>query len=261
MAAATLGQRDPPECETIIRYALSIPLDFAPGVQSNYSNFGYCVLGRVIEAVATQPRNGRISYEDYVRQEVLIPAGVGRARLGGTRLSERAPGEVRYYGQPDQPPSPSVYPGEGYVPFAYGGFYLKAGDASGGWIASAEDLVHFATAIDGQRGRALLKPETFRLMLDAPAPPGTVDGSTGETNGLCWTVVKRKDGVDFWHTGAIRDSNASWLVRTSEGVTLAFTFNSVSADPVALLRDAVPTMLDLIKKPRVWPAADLWAAH
>jgi CubicO group peptidase (beta-lactamase class C family) len=261
MASAIIGRVDPPECETIIRYAMSVPLDFTPGTKANYSNFGFCVVGRVIEAVATRVHNRKTSYEEYVKKEVLVPAGVNRARLGGTRLSDRAIGEVRYYGQANQPLSPSVYPGEGYVPFAYGGFYLRAGGAAGGWIASAEDLVRFGTAIDGQRGQALLKPETFRIMTETPVPSSTVAGGTGRSIGLCWTVARRTDGIDFWHTGALKDSNAAWLVRTSEGVTLAFTFNSVGPDVMSFLREVIPAMHDLVKEPRTWPKTDLWAAR
>lgn len=146
-------------------------------------------------------------------------AGITRAKLGGTLSSERSRDEVRYYGPPNHVLVASVYPGRGFVPFAYGGLYLKSTDSSGGWIASAEDLVKFATAVDGQRGRALLSPAMVRLMLDTPIP-------ATKLGGLCWTVAKRTNGVDFWHTGAIRDSSVSWLVRTSEGVTLAFVFNS-----------------------------------
>lgn len=42
----------PASCETIIRYMLQRRLDFAPGSRAAYSNFGYCVLARVIEAAA-----------------------------------------------------------------------------------------------------------------------------------------------------------------------------------------------------------------
>lgn len=106
---------------------------------------------------------------------------------------------------------PSIFPGENDAPFAYGGFYLRASAAAGGWIGSAEDLVRFATAIDGQRGRALLKPETVRTMLYTPIP------SAASQTGLCWTVVPSATGVDFWHTGGLIGSNAAWLVRTSDG--------------------------------------------
>ena len=49
------------------------PLQFQPGTQDfntnqqNYSNFGYLLLGLIIEAVTAMP------YVDYVRQEVMEP--------------------------------------------------------------------------------------------------------------------------------------------------------------------------------------------
>ena len=245
MAAATLGRKDPPDCETIIRYQMSIPLDFTPGTKSNYSNFGFCLLGRIIEEVA------RMTYEDYVKSAVLKPAGVTRMRIGGTRLSQRMPGEVRYYGQQGQPLAPSVFEGEGYVPFAYGGLYLDAGRAAGGWLASSDDLIRFVTAIDGQRGPALLKPETFRLMLETPWH------SNASAKGLCWTVVQRENGVDFWHTGAWKDSNAAWLVHTSNGVSLAIVFNSLPPDYTAFFQDFLPHLLDVISAVKKWPEGDL----
>ena len=97
MASLTLDAEVPAEAETIIRYVLSQPLDFDPGTASAYSNFGFNVLGRVIEHVSGQP------YEDYVVEHVLTPAGITTMAIGGTTLDERIPGEVRYY----SPPGPS----------------------------------------------------------------------------------------------------------------------------------------------------------
>ena len=54
----------------LIRYMLGRPLDFDPGTQYAYSNFGYCLLGRVVEAASGRP------YEDYVREEVLKPMDI-----------------------------------------------------------------------------------------------------------------------------------------------------------------------------------------
>ncbi len=246
MAAATLGERDPPDCETIIRHRMGIPLDHAPGTRASYSNFGFCVLGRIIERLSHVP------YERYVKSAVLKPAGITRMRIGGTRLSERAPGEVRYYSQPGQPLVPSVFRGEGYVPFAYGGIYLDAAKAAGGWIASTDDLIRFVTAIDGQRGPALLKPETVRLMMDTPVQSNPTD------KGLCWTFVHRENGVDFWHTGAWKDSNAAWLVRTANGASLALAFNSLPADYTAFFHDILPELLEVIASVKDWPAGDLF---
>lgn len=264
MAAATVGESDPAACEVVIRYALSVPLDFAPGTKSNYSNFGYCVLGRVIERVAAGLLGERANYEAFVQSRILKRAGITRMRIGRTRLTERAPGEVRYYSAAGQPLSPSVYPGEGYVPFAYGGFHVPASDAAGGWIGSAVDLVRFALAIDGKRGPALLKPETVRAMLFTPVASSGSDASSPSGTkqiGLCWTVVPRQGGVDFWHTGGLVGSNASWLAGTSKGVTLAFTFNSLPLDYTAFFSDVLPGFLDRIAAVKAWPNIDLWAGN
>ncbi len=85
-AAATVGAPDPPDGPAIVRFMLGWGLDFDPGAKSVYSNFGFNVLGRVIEQVAGE------GYEDYVAARVLAPAGVADMRLAGTRLAERAPG-------------------------------------------------------------------------------------------------------------------------------------------------------------------------
>src|SRR5258708_5649263 len=45
-AARAVGTPSPANCETVIRYMLGQPLQFDPGSRSNYSNFGYCILGR-----------------------------------------------------------------------------------------------------------------------------------------------------------------------------------------------------------------------
>ena len=81
--------------EEIIRTKLRESLDFEPGTQFAYSNFGYYTLGRVIEAVTGLP------YEEYVRSEILEPIGITRMSIGEASAESREAGEVRYY-----------YPGE-----------------------------------------------------------------------------------------------------------------------------------------------------
>ncbi len=75
----------------IIAYVMGRPLDFDPGAKEAYSNFGYCVLGRVIEKVSG------LSYADYVRKEILAPLGIARMRQGRSLENLRAEDEVRYY--------------------------------------------------------------------------------------------------------------------------------------------------------------------
>jgi N-acyl-D-amino-acid deacylase len=259
MAAAMVGMSDPADAATIVRFMLGEPLDFTPGTRQAYSNFGFNVLGRVIERVSGQP------YAAYVRDHVLTPAGITTMRLGRTRLSDRAPGEVRYYAPPGQPLTWSVFWGEGYASFAYGGStYLEALDAHGGWIASAADLVRFATAVDGQRGPALLRPETVQAMIATPRPatgmPSTgIPGVTGEVSaGLGWDMTPVAGGAVWSRVGALMGSSAAWVARRLDGVAIAFTVNSLPPDYNAFLNEAITALSRAVDAVHTWPAGDLF---
>jgi N-acyl-D-amino-acid deacylase len=156
-AAQAVGAPSPASAETVVRYMLGRPLDFAPGARYAYSNFGYAVLGRIIERVSG------MTYEQYVRTAVLAPMGIGRMRIGASLASGRAPGEVRYF---DPATATSVFPGGGGgVSWPYGGFNLEAMDAHGGWIASTVDLMRFVTAVDALPTRPdVLQRATIDLM-------------------------------------------------------------------------------------------------
>jgi N-acyl-D-amino-acid deacylase len=252
MAAATLGLDDPAEATTIVRYMLGVPLDFDPGTKSVYSNFGFNVLGRVIERVAGQP------YEDYVRDRVLTPAGIRDMRLGRTRQENRAPGEVFYYGPPDQAARESAFWGEGYVPVGYGSYYMEALDAHGGWIASAADLVRFTTAVAGQGGMALLKPETLQAMITTPRPQaaGTGAGNSAVQAGLGWDMKPVSGGVEWSHAGALEGANASWLFRGADGLTIAFIFSSLPVDYGTFFPDTGQALLAAAGAVQTWPTGD-----
>jgi len=250
LAALVLGDPQPSSAETIVRFMAGMPLDFDPGSKSVYTNFGFNVLGRVIEQVSGQ------SYEDFTQSRVLAPAGVESMRLARTRREDRAPGEVRYYGPAGQSPLPSVFPGEGFAPVAYGAYSLEAFDAHGGWIASAADLARFATAVDGQRGTPLLAPATVEAMLRTPRPSSS-DGAK-PTFGLGWDTAPGHDGVGWSHAGGLIGSTASWLERTADGLTIAFVFNSQPEDAGSFFPDAVTALRAAAAAVGTWPAHDLF---
>ncbi|MGI8485717.1 MAG: serine hydrolase domain-containing protein [Thermomicrobiales bacterium] len=256
MAAATVGLDDPAEASTIIRYMLGTSLDFDPGTKSVYSNFGFTVLGRIIEHVSGQP------YAMYVRDHVLTPAGISVMQIGRTRLEHRAPGEVLYYSPPGLGVSESVFWGEGYVPVAYGSYYLEALDAHGGWIASAADLVRFGTAVDGQRGAALLTPSTLKAMITTPRPKEAGHGSGWDskpvTAGLGWDLKPVANGVEWAKPGALAGTTASWLFRGTDGLTIAFSFNSLPDDFRAFVTEAGQAILTAAHAVQTLPTHDLF---
>ena len=63
-------------------------LDHPPGATYAYSNFGYCIQGRIIEAASGE------TYEDYVKTALLEPIGITRMAIGNTLKSRE--GEVTY---------------------------------------------------------------------------------------------------------------------------------------------------------------------
>ena len=174
----------------------NVPPTAAPGRQFSYSNFGYCVLGRVIEKVSGQP------YETFVREQVLARCGVTAMRIGGNRLADRAEGEVVYYGR--DPGGATSY-----------SMNVARMDSHGGWIATASDLVNFATHVDGFAGVPdILSAKSIRAMTE------TVDGSGNYACG--WAVNERPN---WWHNGSLPGTSAL-LVRTASGLCWAALANA-----------------------------------
>jgi N-acyl-D-amino-acid deacylase len=252
LAAHVLDEPQPASAETIARFMLGFPLDFDPGSRSVYSNFGFNVLGRVIEQVSGQ------SYAEFTQASVLVPAGIDDMVLAKTRLEDRAPGEVRYYGPAGQMALPSVYLGEGFAPFAYGAYFLESFDAHGGWLASAGDLVRLATAVDGQRGEALLAPSTVEAMIRTPRTPEGVASESEFDFGLGWDGVQTADGFEWSRAGALPGSTAAWMVRTLDGLAIAYVFNSLPEAWPAFFEDTEATLRETAAAIQTWPAHDLF---
>lgn len=243
-AAQIVGVPAPASAETVVRYMMGQPLDFEPGSRYAYSNFGYAVLGRVIEGITGE------SYETFVKREILAPAGVTRMRLGRTLLADRAPGEVRYY---DTNYAESVFPGGGTVPMAYGGFYLEAMDSHGGWIASTVDLLRFVTAVDGLPTRPdVLSAMSVQQMVAPPPPPLFMDSPWYYAMG--WQV--RPVEGNWWHTGSL-PGTTTLLVRTGSGLAWAILMNSRSSGP--MVDDVDQTMWQAVQQVGSWPSHDLFS--
>jgi len=249
-AASEVGAPEPTTSETIIRFMMGQPLDFDPGTRYAYSNFGYCVLGRVIEKVTGQ------TYSDYIRNQLLRPIGIRQMRIGGSLLEHRAEGEVRYYDYAGAPLVQSVFPNVGGpVPWPYGGFHLEAMDAHGGWIASAIDLVRFITALDGSRPPAILKPESVSLMVSRPAPPLWVEGEY--YHGMGWLVRPMGGGTNWWYGGLLPGTTAI-LVRTYHGLAWAALFNSRPEDWLRFHEELDFALWQAVSEVAQWPGHDLF---
>jgi CubicO group peptidase (beta-lactamase class C family) len=249
--AAAMGVPTPAGPAAIVRYMLDQPLQFAPGSRYAYSNFGYCVLGRMIEKITGE------RYGAYVAAHVLRPAGAACMRLGRTRLADAAPGEVRYYGFPGIGLARSVFPGgPARVPWPYGGWSIEAMDSHGGWLASAVDLARFLTAVDGRSRRQILQPPTIQRMVARPAPPLWV--GTDTWYGMGWQVRPADGGTNWWHMGSL-DGITTLMVRAANGLEWVVLLNFRAKDSDQLGSDLDAAMWRAVGEVESWPGGDLFA--
>lgn len=250
--AKDLGVDPPAGPEHVIRYMLGQPLDFDPGSRYAYSNYGYCVLGRIIEKVSGQ------SYEAFVRNEVLGPVGATSTKLGKTL--ERSPGEVKYRDARPRKGTAIMGPDFGKpVPTPYGAWHLEAMDAHGGWISSAVDLVRFASAFDRPEKCPILKPASIEMMFARPEGRAGHDEAGKPLSSyysLGWNVRPKGNGRTTWHMGAL-DGTATLLVRRHDGLDWAVLFNARSNAKGEYLGKLIdPLMHQAAAKVKRWPAVN-----
>ena len=230
----------------IARYMRGQPLQSDPGTQYAYSNFGYSLLGRIIEHVT------HAKYETWVRANVLAPAGDACMAIGHTRQSEPLPREVKYYDYPGAPRVDSVFGGGGKVPDPDGGFYLEAMDSHGAWVASTIDYLRFVAALDGGH---IVSRRSIETMLARPPIPSW----RGQTSwyGMGWMVRPAGGSANWWHAGSL-PGTTTLVVRANNGYAWAAFFNSRPASG-DLGSELDSGMWDALSKATSIPDADLFS--
>ena len=251
IAAAAVNAPAPASSETLVRYMKGMPLDFNPGEKHAYSNFGYIILGRVIE------RLSGMRYEDYVRARVLQPVGASRTQQGKSRMKDALTDEVKYYmagAGLNWPMVQSVFPGEGIVPLNYGGYHLEAGDASGAWVSSTIDLLRFVVKVDGRAS----PPDILSAGLVAEM---TSNGATVCADGSCyyaggWVVRPVQDGATWSHGGDLPGTKAI-LVRSFYNISWVALFNTGA--PNSLINELDAALWGALGQMTSFPTQDLFS--
>jgi len=176
LIAASLGVDLPISKYDIATFMTGQPMQSEPGARYAYSNYGYCLLGMIIEEIT-----GR-DYSEWVAENVFQPIGVGRPRRGHTAIHERVPGEVRYYGSGGDDPY---------------NVNIENMDAHGGWIVAAPDYVRFLSALfDDFDASPLLSRQSIRNMI-------RVNTATSGYYGRGWVVVQEGGQMVYSHSGSL----------------------------------------------------------
>lgn len=245
LAADAAGESRPACPSALVRYMMGKPLQYDPGTKSVYSNFGFNVLGRVIEQASGK------HYFDYVRANLLSPAGIEDINLGRTARRHARLNEVYYYAGKNSPDVWSLIDEDAEVAdFAYGGdAAIESMDAHGGLVSSAESLVKFGmalngyekTASDGSKSRiALIKAETLQSMLK-PTNFKCEGKNTVRAYGVAVNTA-RKPSFKWSHAGALCGTS-SLLISLPDNTVLAYTANHLPDDLVGYFTELQNSLL------------------
>lgn len=211
------GISTPPPAKTIIDYMLrNVYLDHAPGTAFAYSNFGYLILGRIIEKF--DPSH---SYENYIITNILKPLGITAMHLGLSKpdYDDKNNLEVHYFDYPGAPYSIDCYDttSKNKVPAPYGAFDMGAMDSYGGWVGKASDIVNILVSLP-----KLLTPESITAMTSSTL--STINYGMG----IEWQI-NSKDTF-FYHNGGLAGTSTEFL-KTSK-FACAILFNSRPNDKI-----------------------------
>jgi D-alanyl-D-alanine carboxypeptidase len=180
-------------------------LKFEPGSKWEYSNYGFLLLGVIIEKVTGQ------SYYDYVREHVYAPAGMTAtgSEPEDQPVTDRSVGYTRMEGS-DWKPNTDTLPWRG--------------TSAGGGYSTVEDLAKFAAALQEHK---LLNAEYTDLL--TTGKPGTPDNSYAYGFG-----DRKVNGIRcFGHGGGAPGMNGDLKICPANGYVVAVLAN---LDPPAASR-------------------------
>ncbi|CAD6189089.1 unnamed protein product [Caenorhabditis auriculariae] len=185
----------------LIEYVLhTVPLEYKPGTMWIYSNFGYQLLGYLIETTAG------MSYEAFVKKNVFAQSGVYDIQVARPSIGERAPREAMYYMSGN---------GLGFNPYEM--LPPERIGPWGGWIAKYVSNLMFPSRIDGFQSRPDILTDLSISELSTPSP------ASNDTYGLGWSLNIM--GFNGWQHDGRMPGSAAMLVRLDNGLEMAVAVN------------------------------------
>lgn len=222
-----------------LSFALTLPLDFAPGTLARYSNLGYVAAGEAVAQASGQP------YAAFVAEHVLKPAGVKALALHPAAGKYLAGEAVRHL--------PGTF--LGLPPMR-----LPMVDAAGGWTGSAVDVARLLTNLDASRGEPVLGEKGRKLMVEPPSPPLT-PRPDGSYVGLGWDSVFGDGKAHGYFKDGSYQGMRTYMKRLPNGVNWVLLYNaSMEFDPqdVQVATSTVHEVRGLVEKIEKYPDVDLF---
>jgi len=191
-----------------------------PGSAFHYSNFGYMIVGMMVETAAGIP------WEQLITERIFAPLGLSTAGLGPQATTGKIDAPVGHDVEPDGKVTPMLWGPAADVPPLLG----PAGSAH----MSVLDFAKWASwnAGLGKRGPALVKPETLarihRPMISTGKIPNPPPGTPSEGEyAMGWGVVKFDwtERPVLTHNGSNGFNLAKILVDANKDAAIVVTTN------------------------------------
>ena len=226
----------PPDAATLSEDVLSWRLEFDPGTDSNYSNYGYLLLSMIIEKVTGE------NYERWIRENVLYPAGCFDMHIGKNSYDQRFPNETRYFPTRTENKVQKYDNSGEMVDRVYGGNDISALLGAGAWVASAPEIAKLVASIDGKdEVKDILSAESIAQMT---IPTDSVTFAIG------W--VDTKASGEWTRTGTLSGTTAlikcypdgeCWVLITNTGTYLGARFSRETSALFARSREEFSPLL------------------
>jgi len=185
--------------------------DYPPGAEKNYSNFGYILLGYLIEEITN------LSFEQYCQDHILKPLGMYNTSFTINNLNQ------------SNIATPYYWIGGVYVPIKKSDYLFI--DPCGGLFTTVEDLSHFLIAHinnGSYEGIHILEESTVELMHTAQYPSSKWAGNN--QYGLGWTIIPDQNDEPYMigHSGGLICYSAQMYCFVKDNVSVIYTVNSGS---------------------------------
>lgn len=236
----------------IASFMATYRLNSNPGEVYAYSNFGFSLLGQILER-----KYPGMLYKDIIQQQIFTPLGLTRPYLGGSLLGDQGPDEARYQDSYPSVVFSVITPGDTLVPYIYGGSNIANMDSHGAWVMAAPDYAKFLAAFDLGDTNPLLNLATTQEMWTPPLP----QKYPTLLRGWFLQMVPDEQGnqvAAYWHNGWL-DSDSSLIFRRQDGLSMVLLFNE--GIPPYLEMDPHGEQLNaLANQVQQWPTTDLFPA-
>ena len=159
----------------VVRYGLTLPMDFDPGTKESYCNFGYILLVRVIEKASGQ------KFVDYLQETVCKTAKAPSFSLSASDAPDRQAGEIWYSYDPEFPKEE--------IPLS---FRTEARDGAGVLASTAADYCRFLETY-WINGKLRASGGRYRYSFNG-SHPGVTAVCSQRSDGINYTAIVNKRG-------------------------------------------------------------------